>query len=143
MENIFIFQIYCTPLIFVPRAEEIRKGIGAYDWLLVASPSEGSFYRKRKSTKLHHEHPRCKRFQMARQDIDLESWWGRERNGEKIEWVSWKRKTMRLQYVRCTNMSNACQVSQWEQFEISTIFQSILYMYVDKWNVYVVDDDKI
>lgn len=35
MENIFIFQIYCTPLIFVPRAEEIRKGIGAYDWLLV------------------------------------------------------------------------------------------------------------
>lgn len=81
MENIFIFQIYCTLLIFVPRAEEIRKGIGAYDWLLVASPSEGSFYRKRKSTKLHHEHPRCKWFQMARQDIDLESWWGR--NGGK------------------------------------------------------------
>lgn len=74
--NIFIFQIYYRlPNICLLTEEfEIRKRIGAYDWLLAVSPlAAESFYRKRKSTKLHHEHPRCKRFQMARQDIDLES----------------------------------------------------------------------
>lgn len=59
---------------------------------------------------------------------------------------------MRLQYVKCTNMSNACQVSigtisNFNNFPIHLIYARV---YVNKWNVVLVvvddnddDDDKI